>query len=310
MKNIKLVSAIVLVLLLSIASAENNVTRQDAETAIQDIEDVMKSMKEMNFSVKRINDTLIEARDILQAQELKKLRAEKPNYKLVISQYEEVSQIKENAVKVKDELFSLQQKLNSLRDKNINVSATEKLISQIDNEVRDERYEKALELVPKTRDKIAEIEASNTAARVFYSATKGVIVGFFKENYIVISIVVVIALILYFMFRKKIARFFIKRKMQKLEVEKKALKKLIQKTQKEYFEEGKIPEGTYNVRTNRFGEMIRDIDRQIPLLKERLARLRKQENKEGFPAQKLKKRIKNKSLLKRIVNKFNKNGKK
>ena len=44
------------------------------------------------------------------------------------------------------------------------------------------------------------------------------------------------------------------------------------KIQKDYFQEGKIPEGEYNIKTKKYAELIRDIDRQIPLLQEELAK--------------------------------------
>ena len=45
-------------------------------------------------------------------------------------------------------------------------------------------------------------------------------------------------------------------------------------TQRDYFQYGKIPEGEYNIKTKRFAELVRDIDRQVPLLKEEIIKLR------------------------------------
>ena len=41
-------------------------------------------------------------------------------------------------------------------------------------------------------------------------------------------------------------------------------------TQKQYFEGGNLSESSYTIRTKSFAEMIRDIDRQIPLLQEKM----------------------------------------
>ena len=43
--------------------------------------------------------------------------------------------------------------------------------------------------------------------------------------------------------------------------------------QKDYFQYGKIAEGEYNIKTKKFAELIRDIDRQVPLMQEELAKL-------------------------------------
>jgi len=248
-------------------------TKQDAELALQNIKEIMKEMKELNFLIIRINDTLKEASDIYEAQKILEARGKKPDYSLILQYEKDMREIKENALKAKDELYSLKQSLNSLEEKHINVSEVKIMIVEIEKEIKDERYEHALELIPKARDKIAEIEASSTTLKVFYEATQRGIKKFFKENYVSISIIVSLAILSYIIFRKRIARYFLNKKILHLETEKSTLKRLIKETQKQYFEEGKIPEGIYNIRTKRFGEMIRDIDRQIPLLREQLAKL-------------------------------------
>jgi hypothetical protein len=57
------------------------------------------------------------------------------------------------------------------------------------------------------------------------------------------------------------------------------LQELIARTQRDYFEKGNIGEDTYNIRINRFGEMIRDINRQVPLIREQLAKVEKVKKK-------------------------------
>ena len=45
------------------------------------------------------------------------------------------------------------------------------------------------------------------------------------------------------------------------------------KTQREYFNEGSISEGTFNIKIKKLAELVRDIERQIPLLQEGLAKI-------------------------------------
>ena len=44
----------------------------------------------------------------------------------------------------------------------------------------------------------------------------------------------------------------------------------MQKTQKEYFQKGSLSESGYQIRSKNFADLVRDIDRQIPLLEEKL----------------------------------------
>ena len=76
-------------------------------------------------------------------------------------------------------------------------------------------------------------------------------------------------------FWKKVKIRLIKGKIRKLELRKKTIKTLISNTQKDYFERGNLSEGNYNIRTKKFGELILDIERQLPLLNEGLAKLDK-----------------------------------
>lgn len=63
------------------------------------------------------------------------------------------------------------------------------------------------------------------------------------------------------------------RKIQNLEMRKKTLKGLIMKTQGDYFNSGNMSESAYEIRTKKFAEIVRDIDRQIPLLQEELVKI-------------------------------------
>ena len=65
-------------------------------------------------------------------------------------------------------------------------------------------------------------------------------------------------------------KYFLRKKIDYLENRKVALKEYLKKTQFDYFQKGKISEADYNLRSKKFAEMIRDIDRDLPLLQEKL----------------------------------------
>jgi hypothetical protein len=49
--------------------------------------------------------------------------------------------------------------------------------------------------------------------------------------------------------------------------------------QKNYFQFGTLPEGEYNIKIKKYAELVRDIDRQIPLLQEEMAKLKMSKEK-------------------------------
>jgi hypothetical protein len=93
---------------------------------------------------------------------------------------------------------------------------------------------------------------------------------FFIENWKVMIISLTALLILFLVYRTSIYKMLVKRKIDDLSARKESLRRMIMKTQKDYFEGGSISESLYTIRTKSFAEMIRDIDRQIPLLQEKL----------------------------------------
>jgi hypothetical protein len=61
-------------------------------------------------------------------------------------------------------------------------------------------------------------------------------------------------------------------RLDRLRAEQEVIRSLIAKSQKDYFEKGKLSEATYHARIEKYSEMIRDLERQIPLINEELAR--------------------------------------
>ena len=103
-------------------------------------------------------------------------------------------------------------------------------------------------------------------------------IGLRRQNYInlvyvvILLSIVVILVAFYLLYRTQISLWLAKRKLKNLLLRKDTLKKLMGSTQKDYFQYGKISESTYRMRIKNFGDLVRDIDRQIPLLQKDIAR--------------------------------------
>ena len=92
------------------------------------------------------------------------------------------------------------------------------------------------------------------------------------------------------------------RKINNLNFEKEVLEKLIKKAQYEYFHLRKIPEELYHIRINKFGELIRDTNRKIPLLLEEKEKIKgkAEEEKEKEEGEEKAKKL-DKKLIKIII---------
>jgi hypothetical protein len=267
MKKFDLKILIILMIIFSYFSLAASNETVELEEELKKAENTMLKMHEDGLSIRMYNDTLMLAKEVFDAQILKEERGRKGDYNLVYYKIKELNKIKEDAYKALDELQALSLFINQSEE-----SAEEVILlyNQTVDAFYSERYEEFFELVEDTYQKISEVEAFRAKLKAFYEATSRNLWNYLKESwYIILSIIIILA-ITYLISHTKIECLIIKRKLENLETRKKVLKKLIAKTQKEYFEEGKISESIYIIRIKKYAEITRDINRQIPLLNEEL----------------------------------------
>ena len=265
-----------IIFLSAIVSAEENLTLQEqAKVCLGDSEKIMGELIEDGFNVNRINDTLAVASELYKGQ-LLKLRVKDSDFSFVLTYCQEIKDTKESAYIARDEFSALFRFYNGTFEENISV--IDGMIDEIKNEIENERYEKVSPLAEKTYEKISEVQAEQTALRAFYEGTTKGLKRFFERNWIAVLISVGIAFILFLIYRKTVLVWTIERKIQRLELRKEKILDIIKDAQREYFQDGKMSEGIFNIKTKKLAELIRDIDRQIPMLRERLAELGKREN--------------------------------
>lgn len=247
-----------------------------ADKAIKDAKSCLDKMISKDIPVNRANESLNEAIQLYEAQLALEKRGGKSEYKLVTEFANETCQVQEISQKAKDELeVFLETYIES--NKTINLSAMDGMYFEIINSFREERFEETISLIDDGYEKLSEIEASQTAFNLFYTTTTRTIRNFLIENWIKISAGFAITIILLMIFWKSLKILKIKLKIRALRIEKETLKGLIKNLQYNYFETKKVSETEFRVKLNKFKEMIRDVDRQIPLLKEEIEKINKKE---------------------------------
>jgi len=250
------------------ALEEQNITiENNARICLNESKEIFKELAQENFSVQRVNDSLKEAEIFFETQDFLKEKKGKYDFSLVLPYCEDIKKIKEDAFEARDEFEALKKFYNDFLTEDMNTTIVDNLIEEIKQEIESERYEKTKPLIDEAYEEIVNIKSSHTTLNLFYKTTTRSIKDFFYENWIYIISGLLILSILFVIYKKAILKWWIKRKISRLEVRKKTIKSLIKKTQRDYFDLGKIPGGAYSIRTKKFAELIRDIDRQIPLLK-------------------------------------------
>lgn len=261
---------VIFIFILLLVSTASGYTLEEVKSLINESEQDMLKMKEDGIPITRYNDTLLLIKDLLRAQEVIIENNGTPNFNMIIEKLNELKDLKLKAYRARDELRALEFAINQSKD--INLTEVMKLYNQAKTEFENERYEECLEWIEKTYDKISELEALQTKVKAFYEATTTGITHFVRSRWKEIISLILAIVIGYLTLHKKIEEILIKRKIKSLELRKKAIRKLIAETQRDYFERGKISETTYHIRIKKYGELMRDVNRQILLLKEILTK--------------------------------------
>lgn len=269
----RVVVLLILVLGFSFAMAQENLTSKDLATnCLQESQVILNDIAAYNLSIKRFNDTLVRAQDLYNAQIIIEGRKGKTNYGLVINYCDQIKDLKDDAINAVDSYKVFLDFYHETIDKNMNSSSIEIIVSQIDAEIVGERYDSVPRLIDQGYAEITKVKSEQTALILAYRATARGVGGFLKDNWIALVSVLVFLLAFYLLYRTRISLWMLKRKLNNLLLRKDTLKNLMSKTQKDYFQYGTIPEATYRMRIKNFGELVRDIDRQIPLLQKEIAK--------------------------------------
>ena len=272
-----LVIGIVFLVNLVYALDDANVTEvyNTAVSCLVDSKNIMNELNESGFNIYRVNASLQDAEEMFEIQEVLKQKKRNYDFTKIISYCDEIKKIQESAFESRDEFSALLIFYKDTLNEHMNTISADVIIRDIEDEIESERYEKAIEKIPLAYEEISKIQSDYTTLNLFYRSTTRSLKRFFAENWVLISAILSVLLVLFFIYKTAIHKYIINVKLKNLELRKDNLKKLIQRTQRDYFQFGKIPEGIYNIRTKKFAELIRDIDRQIPLLREDLMKLKK-----------------------------------
>jgi hypothetical protein len=191
------------------------------------------------------------------------------DFKVLYNRLSEVEDLHFLALETRDEFVVLEDFLvsnNYLEDE-----ATNNAFTRAKNSFLAERYEEALVHIDDARERASEYDALTTKVNALLQAGTRNIKSFFQRNWEwVLATLVALSIIGVILF-KFIKRALLRKKLHQLHMRKKSIQELTKKIQHQYFSEGSLSENDYHIRLRVYGEMVRDIRRQIPLLEEELA---------------------------------------
>ncbi len=279
MKFCKIVFLFVFIIIIAnVVDAYSNESIEASEL-IDFAKDCFTQMVEEGLPLSRANESLQDSIQLFSAQIALEDGKRTADYGLVRDYAEEVCLLRDKGIEAHDELEVFISEYEEI-SKNTNLSEFDDEYLAIVDSYNGERFEETIELIDLGYNRIYEIQSTQTAVNLFYTVTTRTIKDFFIENWKGLSIGGGIIIILLIVFWKGIKKIRVRTKLKSLMIEKKTLNQLIGKLQKSYFGTKDLSEIEYHVKLASFKEMIRDIDRQLPLLNTELLKLEKRIFKE------------------------------
>ncbi len=256
------------------AAEENLTTLEKAESCINSSQTIISDLQANNFSVIRVNDSYNEVYSLYLAQlSLETKQKGRGDFLSIIKKCGDLENLHQMAFESRDSILSLRKFYNESLTSQMDTSSVDSLIIEIDLEIQNERYEKVPSLIDGAYAQISKIRAENTQLTLFYKSTAKGFVNFVYVHKIGIVILISFLIVVFLVYHTAFRKWRLNKKIAALNLRKESLKNLIRKTQTTFFQGGQMSEADYNMRVKNFAEMVRDIDRQIPLLNEEYLKL-------------------------------------
>lgn len=276
---------------------QTNVSRAEVILALEESEQIMSKFIESNFSIIYINDSILEAKRVLQlidyaeivrgnvnASDSEKQEArdalrlitwKNMNYSDVLVYTETIKEREKQAYEISD-LISIYESQIKDAKLNLDVGEAEFLLSQAEDAFREDRYEEAFSLLEQTQASIENIVRQGAVANSVASGIK----NFFLRYWVYIVIGLILLGVLSLLFYHKLRIKHLSKKIKKLKAEQIVVTDLMKKAQEERFNQNKISGLVYNIRMKNYNDRISDIKEQLPVYEKILAELsRKQKSK-------------------------------
>ena len=279
----------VLFAVLLLVSAAAGQTAQEASNALEDAENVIQEMNNSDIPTQRVSDLYEQANESYVTQLERNRSGRETDYSIALDTVEQIKDIRTEAFRTKDQLDILRSRINELNeDEDLNLSGAKNELEEAEIEYGDERFERAQEHIDLAYQEISEAQSAVTQAQAFASATRDKFQTFLVNNWKRLLAAIVIVSVLSYLLYKEYRIYSLKKRKQNLKQKREVIQDLTSEAQEEYFQENDMAESAYNTRTDKYGEMIRDINRQIPLIDEDL-------QKEWSPSQIISRKISRKN---------------
>jgi hypothetical protein len=267
-------------------SLSPSVTEQDVLNAMAESEKIIVEMKENGFSTIFMEDTLLEAERVLEiARNSEILRDDssskdektKARKALELIEWKEITfaDVLEYTAKIEERRNRAFFLYDSLIVAELSIAKEIEwgVLTSPPSELQEarlafeeERYDEVEPLLVKFRDEVERMKAEQTTLATLKKGAQ----NFFQRYWIYILVFICILGIAGYFTYGKINKALLRKKIEKMNHEKKALTGLMRKAQIDRFKTNKIPALVYNIRMKKYKERMNEIKEKLPVFEKRL----------------------------------------
>ncbi|MFA4983505.1 MAG: hypothetical protein WC588_04810 [Candidatus Micrarchaeia archaeon] len=245
---------------------------RDALAELQRANASVAKLRAEGIPYQRSRDIFTTAYQWFEGQGALELTGGQGSYSFVFDKVREIRNIERTAFAADDELRALSVRLQGI-DPGIDLSGVRFLESDAKKEFADGRFEEAQRIARQAYETVSDAESEAEHSKTLAESARKNIETFFAENWQTMLTIAIVAGVLFFLFQKRIRKYMVESKIRSLAGERMVLETMLQGLQKDYFQHGKINDLSYHIKTKKYSDLIRAINRQLPLLREELKKL-------------------------------------
>ncbi len=243
------------------------------EAKIASIQDSVREMRINGLSTIRVSDGLIVIQEQFRIEKERLSSTRIADFSQSQKKIIELRKTIDLAFEAKDELGLLEKNLSEVREE-IDPQPVEELIAKAKAELKDERYEKVIEIAVAGQEQIIDLQSFNTKARAAAEAASASMANWLDQNKYLLATIFGILVVLYVLLHSWVQHYLVWSKIKARELEREAIKTEIKKAQEDFFVKGTMPERLYHIRIDVFSDMLREITRDLAVLNEEERRIR------------------------------------
>lgn len=259
---------VIVVLTLFLAGSATSYTVEEAEKRVTNASTDAQALKDAGVPAKKAEDLLLQANRTLKAEKALEQQGVNVTYERVIELTGKISRTRERAFRTRDELNVLREEIQNAGD--INTTEARKHLRQAENDYEKSRFQESLKHVDESYRALSDARAVDARLKAFYQSRKAGVENYVRNNRQEIAFFLIIGLSGSYLGFRELVIFRIRRRKLHLERKKETINELLKQVEQNYYENQDIPKTIFQIRREKYREMLQDVESRIPELEEEL----------------------------------------